>query len=337
MRLSIIIPLYNSGKFLPTCLDSLLRQGLNPKHFEVIIVNDGSTDNSIEVAETYLNSTINIQIVSKTNGGVGSARNKGLSLAKGDYIYFIDPDDYLADGVLPILLDTAATNDLDILTFGSKAVDDTDLQRLSEQNGNLELSTIYSGIDYIANNRFQNEVWWYLIKRSFLKETQIQFIEDRWMEDAILTAELFIKAERMAKFSLDGHRHVTISSSAMKTKEPKQYLRVIDDNRNAALVFESMISELESKQVNQACIKRLRTRQQSFVFFMMVRMLKSTIGMQKVKQMLNQLSHTKAYPLTDFVGVDYSGFKYKLLTVLFNNKAFYYFLFRLCNPFLKRL
>ena len=332
MRLSIIIPLYNSGRFLPTCLDSLLRQGLDPKHFEILVINDGSTDDSLDIANRYVKDHFNISVFSKDNGGVGSARNKGMSLAKGDYIYFIDPDDYLADMVLPSLLDVAETNTLDILTFGSKSVDDTVLQTKNEQDHDLELSQVYNGIDYIANFRYQNEVWWYLIKRSFIKEAQIKFIEGRWMEDAILTAQLFTEANRMAKFPLDAHRHVLVKGSAMTSKEPTHYLKVIDDNRNAAMVYESLITDLKARTVNEGCINRLRTRQQSFVFFMMVRMLKSTITLDKAKQTISELSTTGAYPMTRFVGEDYHGFAYVVLTKLFNKRPLFYTLFRLFNP-----
>ncbi|WP_111682705.1 glycosyltransferase [Winogradskyella tangerina] len=337
MKLSIIIPLYNSGKYLPTCLDSLLRQNLAKSQFEIIIVNDGSTDDSLEVANAYAEEHSNFKIVSKVNGGVGSARNMGISKASGDYIYFIDPDDYLADHVLSKLIEVAIKENLDILTFGSKSVDINEMLLNSDQRESPELSKIYSGIDYIAKYKFQNEIWWYLIKRSFIEDTQIRFIEDRWMEDAILTVELFTKAERMAKLSLDGHRHVTIIGSAMKSREPEHYLRVIDDNRNAAMVFEPLIRDLENSGANTECIDRLRVRQQSFVFFMMVRMLKSTISLNKVKETMNQLSTTHAYPLTNFISKDYSDFKYKVLTVLFNKKQVYYFLFRIFNPILKRL
>ena len=337
MKLSIIIPLYNSGQYLPTCVDSIFDQGLNDSQYELIIVDDGSTDDSLQVAKKYADVNLNITIITKDNGGVGSARNKGMAAAKGDYIYFIDPDDYLNDKVLPRLMDVASNNDLDILTFISRSIQPGEVISATGQNKNAELSDITNGLDYIANHKFQNEVWWYLIKRSFLEDSQIKFIEDRWMEDAILTAQLFINASRMAKLSLDGHRHVTVKGSAMKSKEPEHYLKVIDDNRNAALVFEPMITALEKSKANSRSIKRLRTRQQSFVFFMMVRMLKSTISLSQVKAVLNELSLTKAYPMNMFVGEDYKGMTYRILTNLFNNKNIYFLLFRIFNPILKRL
>lgn len=337
MKLSIIIPIYNSEKFLSICLESLLIQDIKEADYEIIVINDGSTDNSLNIVTEIANNHANIDVFSKTNGGVGSARNKGMSLAKGDYIYFIDPDDYLAPNVLKTLLTVAETNDLDILTFISQQTTDSKLHHKSSEIKDISLSNVSNGLDYIANLPYQNEVWWYLIKRSFMEEAKIQFIEDRWMEDAIITAQLFLKTNRMAHLPLEAHSHLIFVGSAMTSKEPTHYLKVIDDNRNAALVFETLIDGLEQNKANPLCIERLRMRQQSFVFFMMIRMIKSVISIKKVKHTMEELSLTNAYPLTSFPGMDYKGFSYTFLTWLFNSKKRYYILFRLFNPVLKKM
>lgn len=335
MKLSIIIPLYNSGHFLGKCIDSLVRQNLKPEEYEILVINDGSTDSSLEVALKLEKTYSNIYVFTKTNGGVGSARNMGMSLAKGDYLYFIDPDDYLANNVLQPILNEAINNSLDILTFLSKQTTSPNLSNQDLEAQNVKILKVYNGVDYIANNRYQNEVWWYIINRTFIEESNIRFIEDRWMEDAIITPQLFLSANRIAKFPLDAHRHLIVEDSAMKCKDSIHYLGVIDDNRNAAIVFESIIEDLKKNNANLDCIKRLRTRQQSFVFFMMVRMLKSTITLDKVKLVLKELSTTGAYPMDSFVGEDYKGINYTILTKLFNNKNLFYVLFRLLNPLLK--
>ncbi|WP_296383094.1 glycosyltransferase [Winogradskyella sp.] len=335
MRLSIIIPVYNAAKFISICLDSLLAQDIDSTDYEILVINDGSTDNSLAIANTYSNKHKHIKVHTKENGGVGSARNKGLSLSKGTYVYFIDPDDYLAQDVLKTILEQAENRNLDILTFISQSTTDSNLYHSTPDITGQELSTILTGEDYIAKHNYNNEVWWYVIKREFIEEIKIKFIEDRWMEDAILTAKLFLKAKKMAFFPINAHRHLIVEGSAMTNKEPSHYLRVIDDNRNAAIVFESLIKGLEQSNVNSECIKRLRTRQQSFVFFLMVRMLKSTISLNQAKKAIDDISNTNAYPMNTFPGSDYKGITYSILTKLFNSKQIFYLLFRLFNPFLK--
>jgi len=335
MRLSIIIPVYNADKFLSICLDSLLTQDISQTDYEVLIINDGSKDNSLSIANSYSDKHTPVKVHTKVNGGVGSARNFGLSVAKGTYIYFIDPDDYLSKNVLKTIISQAEISSLDILTFTSKPTTDSSLYHSESNKVGLELSVILNGEDYIANNNYKNEVWWYVIKREFIEETKITFIEDRWMEDAILTAMLFLKANTIANLPIDAHRHLIVEGSAMTNKEPSHYLKVIDDNRNAAMVFQSLIENLERNNANPKCIIRLRNRQQSFVFFLMVRMLKSRITKAQAKKTMDEVSNSSAYPFSVFPGNDYHGVAYILLTRLFNSKQRFFLLFRLFNPLLK--
>ncbi len=334
MKLSIIIPVYNTGNYLEDCLNSLLNQNISKDEYEIIIINDGSTDNSLEIAEFYAFKFDNIIIYTQFNQGVGNARNSGIDLAVGDYIYFIDPDDYLISNTLNELVDRIELNNLDILTFTSIQVLKSQPNE-SRKVSNSIISKIRDGKDYIANYKYKNEVWWYLIKRDFLLNSHIRFIEGRWMEDAIFTAKLFLQANAMANFPLDAHRHLLVESSAMISKEPKHYLRVIDDNRNAAIVFETIIAELNKKNINTKCVGRLIVRQQSFVFFMMVRMLKSTITIEQIRLIIDELSKTGAYPLKDFLGHDYNGISYNILLKIFNRRQLFYLVFKLFNPILK--
>ena len=104
MRLSIIIPVYNVEKYIAECLDSVLEQGFQNKDYEILVVSDGSTDDSVKIAQSYANLNDHIKIIEQENGGIGSARHHGMDLAKGKYIYFLDPDDYLITHTLMIIL-----------------------------------------------------------------------------------------------------------------------------------------------------------------------------------------------------------------------------------------
>src|SRR5690606_18531829 len=89
--ISIVVPVYNSEKYLPECIESILNQ--NYANIELIIVNDGSTDNSLSIAEKFSENDSRIKILSQRNSGVSAARNLGISIAQGDYIGFVDSDD----------------------------------------------------------------------------------------------------------------------------------------------------------------------------------------------------------------------------------------------------
>ena len=100
-KLSIIIPVYNAEDYLSRCLDSILNQAMNS--YEVILVDDGSTDSSALICDRYSATDPRFRTVHKSNGGVSSARNAGLNLAKGEYIMFVDSDDALASDALEAL------------------------------------------------------------------------------------------------------------------------------------------------------------------------------------------------------------------------------------------
>lgn len=99
--ISIIVPVYNVQEYLPKCLDSIINQTY--KNLEIILVNDGSTDNSGRICDEYAEKDSRIVVIHKVNGGVSSARNSGLMIAKGNYIGFVDPDDWIADDMYEIL------------------------------------------------------------------------------------------------------------------------------------------------------------------------------------------------------------------------------------------
>ena len=122
VAISIVIPVYNIGKYLGTCLDSLINQTF--EDFEAICVNDGSKDDSLKILEEYSKKDSRIKIITQENGGSGSARNNGLSLAQGKYVQFLDGDDYFEPEMLEKLFNLAEKHQEDIAVCSSRKVDD---------------------------------------------------------------------------------------------------------------------------------------------------------------------------------------------------------------------
>ena len=116
MKLSIIIPIYNSAQYLARCLDSLL--AIKCEECEILCINDGSTDNSLDILNNYQNLDKRIKIFSKQNGGVSSARNYGLDQARGEYIMFVDSDDIIENNYVSELMEY--TDKYDIIKTGYK-------------------------------------------------------------------------------------------------------------------------------------------------------------------------------------------------------------------------
>ena len=116
-RVSIIIPIYNVEQYIEECLLSAMRQTL--KEIEIICVNDGSTDDSMGIVRKYAREDPRIRIVEKENGGLSSARNAGMDAAKGEYILFLDSDDWILPETLEEIYDSAVKNDLDNVYFNA--------------------------------------------------------------------------------------------------------------------------------------------------------------------------------------------------------------------------
>lgn len=124
MKFSLIIAIYNVEKYLDDCLISVCNQNLSSNEYEIICVNDGSTDQSLKIIEKYQASSTNIKIINQKNKGVSSARNAGLKAAMGEYIWFIDGDDMIAPNCLKQLYEILLKNNLNILCFIYLTIDE---------------------------------------------------------------------------------------------------------------------------------------------------------------------------------------------------------------------
>ncbi len=116
--LSIIIPVYNAEKYLAECLDSCLNQDIPAEDYEIICVNDGSTDGSAEILERYAREHSNVRFITQPNGGVSVARNTGIDAARGEYIWFVDADDLIQRNCLAGLRRRLGEAPVDKLSFG---------------------------------------------------------------------------------------------------------------------------------------------------------------------------------------------------------------------------
>ena len=122
--LSIIVPVYNVERFIRQCIDSLIEQNLSVNEYEIVIIDDGSPDGCGEICDSYAVRYQNIRVIHQNNMGLGAARNIGIEEAKGDYIPFVDSDDFLVPNVLRELINQTKKQNLDILRFNYCNVDE---------------------------------------------------------------------------------------------------------------------------------------------------------------------------------------------------------------------
>lgn len=179
-KVSVIIPVYNTEQFLSQCLNSIVHQ--THKNLEIIIVNDGSKDNSDEICQRFAKIDKRIKIIYQKNSGISAARNTGLKIATGDYIHFIDSDDYIDLDYYEKIISANKGIDADIIAAGVVS------QNGSFYNIEYKHKTILTTLTekFIETNALSNcTVWRYVFKRNFLNKNKLIFANGRIFEDML--------------------------------------------------------------------------------------------------------------------------------------------------------
>ncbi len=194
LLLSIIVPAYNVDLYLERCIRSLYNQQLIAGSFEVIIVNDGSTDSTSSIAKDLITAYSNIYLIEQPNLGLSASRNAGLRCAKGKYLLFVDADDYLIENTLPGLLNFVNTNNLEIGIFSQLKID---------LNGKKEFfraptyNNLFVSGEEIYVKKSGDSACKYLIRLDFLINNDLYFNEEAiYFEDAEWGPRVFSKAQR---------------------------------------------------------------------------------------------------------------------------------------------
>lgn len=223
--ISIIVPIYNVETYLPKCIDSILNQTF--KNFELILVNDGSPDRCGAICDRYAKLDSRIKVIHKDNGGVSSARNAGLDTAKGNYIGFVDPDDYIDAEMYLRLFNLCEDRDADIAVC----------RNIREINGQIEQPRIYSFEIIEMNcveslkqmfigNLYRFALWNKLYRRHCLED--IRFPEGRIHEDLSVNYLFFINAKKVVFTDYPGYIYVKRNESILTKNYNKDRLQSLE-------------------------------------------------------------------------------------------------------------
>lgn len=186
IKTSIIVPVYNTAPYLRECFDSIFKQ--TQKEIEVIAINDGSTDDSLRILEELQREYPALIIFSQHNQGQGAARNKGMELASGEYIYFLDSDDCMVDTAMETCYCCAKKNRLDMVMFDAETFGELDMGKGTYDRRQIikEQGNVMSGEEYARKywlTAYQPVVWLTYISARFLKENHLQFLPGVYYED----------------------------------------------------------------------------------------------------------------------------------------------------------
>lgn len=198
MTVSIIVPVYNVENYLSKCLDSLINQTY--KDIQIICINDGSTDHSSEILQEYAQKDIRIKITDKENGGLFSARHEGLKYVKGDYILFVDSDDYVDKALIEKCINKTQDNP-DIIVFGAFSVKNNTIKYGGYDYSKIPCKYInktFNKDDFKKDIfKFPATAWSKMYRTNFIKENNIRFQEIRNGEDQLFFIHCMLSAEKI--------------------------------------------------------------------------------------------------------------------------------------------
>ena len=218
-KVSIIIPVYNVSKYLPTCLNSLVNQTL--KDIEVIVVNDGSPDDSQDIIDKYVKKYPKIiKSYIKENGGQGSARNYGLKKATGEYIGYVDSDDYVCTDMYEKLYNKAKKDDLDIAICGNYLVYEDSPKRDIELNNHI--------LDDPQANAFFGKlaVWNKIYKKKIVEG--LVFRSKVWYEDLDFTVKAMLKTKKIGYLDEPLYCYLIREGSTMNNSNVVRNLEIFE-------------------------------------------------------------------------------------------------------------
>jgi glycosyltransferase involved in cell wall biosynthesis len=191
--ISVIVPIFNVETYLHKCIDSILMQSYH--NLEIILVNDGSPDNCGKICDEYATKDERIKIIHKKNGGLSDARNAGIRIATGDYVSFVDSDDWLDANTYELIMNKVTQNDADIGEFNINFVYDNEI-RLKSINTDKEIYNTEDAMkELIHAKTFQTTVWNKIYRRDCI--AGIEFPFGKTNEDEFWTYQIFSRAEKI--------------------------------------------------------------------------------------------------------------------------------------------
>jgi len=227
-KVSVIIPVYNVENYLRKCLNSLVNQTL--KDIEIIVVNDGTLDNSQEIIDEYVKKyPKKVVSIIQENGGQGAARNTGLLHAKGEYIGYVDSDDYVEENMYEELYKKAKEEDSDIVICGNNVVKEN-YEFLSKEDVDKEFL-----LGKMA-------VWNKIYKKNIIVDNKIQFRSKVWYEDLDFTMKVYFSSKKISYVDKPLYNYLLREGSTMNNNNIKRNLELIE-------AFDSLIDYCKDKKI----------------------------------------------------------------------------------------
>ena len=252
MKLSIIVPVFNVEAYLQKCVDSLLNQDIPASLYEIILVDDGSTDRSGALCDTLAAGHGNIRVIHQRNRGLSGARNAAIAATAGQYVLFVDSDDFLEPNVLGELVRQVEDKDLDILRFNYQNVNDAGA--VFEPNKYVKPFVDFSG-EVCDGVTFLNERLGYacyacqfMVKTSLLKKEGNGFKEGIYYEDVEWTPRILLQADRVASTDKVVYNYLFRTDSIARNTDVEKKRKALGDKLSILAWFEGLRKQVRDNR-----------------------------------------------------------------------------------------
>ena len=229
--ISVIIPVYNVEEYLHECVDSVLCQTYG--NFEIILVDDGSTDSSGKICDEYVEKDERVTVIHQKNGGPSITRNTGLENANGKYIYFLDSDDYIENNALELLVNAAESNAADLVFFDAHSFTDdgSDIKQGYIVNCDYETKSGYELLTELHKNKdYHCAIYLLFIKHQLLTDNKISFLESAYCsEDMLFTYQVYCSAQKVVQCKNTLYHRRYRSGSIVTSKKSQRHFRSCHD------------------------------------------------------------------------------------------------------------
>lgn len=246
LKISIIVAAYNVEKYIDCCLESLMTQDISIDDYEIIIVNDGSTDNTLQLIKEWKLKCKNIRVLNQSNKGQSAARNLALKQAQGKFIFFVDSDDYIEINCLANILENL--NEIDILRFN--------YFESEVQSFHGEYNKVYNGIEAFLNCNGIWAPWMQIFRKEFLLSNDFYFVEGMTSEDAELIPRVYLKANSVVVIPDKIYHYVYNPVSTTKQKK-YNFERVFKRIESQLKVLESCSKLKLNYETNDNVLKKI--------------------------------------------------------------------------------
>lgn len=294
MRLSIIISLYNCESVIVRCLESIdIFEGM-----EIIVVDDGSTDHGADAVKSYAESHPYVRIISKENGGASSARNVGIDNATGNYLMFVDADDYLVSGGLEKLLTLAENENADVLKYRIQKVSKDSPQDIASLSSFPLNVTTLNGVGKAleCSSISDYHIVDALFKSQLITDHYIRLHEDLFLhEDDVFMGEVYVHANCVVSTDMPLYRYVSDSAQSHTHRPTPERARKIVDSALLAVQYRlSATSQLHNTKID----KMERIKLMRFVYLCSRHMLSAEYSFTEYCQTLNRFREYGCFPVS---------------------------------------